>query len=140
MTKKISGAAPWLQALNCNQQLAAKDQEMRDTLLSFLEVLDAFDRFLSTVDQSQQLSESSQRERSSFDRIRIKLVRALEQAGVTFMDCQGKPFDPYRHAAVDVAQCESEVGENIVVEEIIRGCEWNGKLLRPAKVVVSKYE
>ena len=128
----------WLQALDCSQQLAAKDREMRNTLLSFLEVLDAFDRCFSAISQTQQASTLSQSGLKSFDRVRLKLVRALEQAGVSFMDCRGKPFDPHKHEAIETRQRGPEVEEGTVVEEIVRGCEWNDKILRRAKVVVSK--
>jgi molecular chaperone GrpE (heat shock protein) len=107
--------------------LAAREQahqaEVRSILLGFLEVLDAVDR-----------AAFRQEGGATLRIIQRQLVNTCEKAGVSFFNSKGKPFDPLRHRAI-----ESRVGKvaaEKVSEEVTRGCEWNGKLLRPAGVVV----
>ena len=133
-------AARWLQAVDFNQQLAEAEkehrQEMQKTLLSFLEVLDSFDRCLSASDQMGDKSSRGPDHSKSFKTVRNQLRGALERAGVRFMDCQDQPFDPQKHKAIEV-QFRPDLDDGLVVEEVIRGCEWRGELLRSAQVVVS---
>ena len=57
--------------------------------------------------------------------------------GVECIDCLGDPFDPAFHQAM--TQIESSEHEpNTVVDELQRGYQLHGRLLRPAMVVVSK--
>jgi len=134
-------AARWLQAVDFNQQLAQVEkehhQEMRETVLSFLEVLDSFDRCFSTSDQMENKSPRGPDYLKSFKAVRRQLRGSLERAGVRFMDCQGQPFDPQKHKAIEV-QFKPDLDEDMVVEEVMRGCEWRGELLRLAQVAVSR--
>ena len=137
-----SGATDkWLQAVDFNQQLAVMEkehaQEMRDTLLSFLDVLDSFDRCFSAMDQTGGTSSVAQSWSRSFEGIRRQLQRTLERAGVSFMNCRGGAFDPHKHEAIEV-RARPDLEEGMVIEEVIRGCEWRGEVLRQAKVVVSR--
>ncbi len=134
-------APKWLQAFDFNQQVAVMEKEyvreMRNTLLSFLEVLDSFDRCFSAIDQTREMSSLAQSWLRSFEGVRRQLRRTLEQAGVSFMNCQGEPFDPHKHEAIQ-ARSRPDVREGIVIEEVVRGCEWRGEVLRQAKVVVTR--
>lgn len=98
---------------------------MRRVLLGFLGVLDALDRVTGRDD-----------DRSTLGLVRRRLVGAFEEAGVQFFATVGLPFDPCRHEAVEVRS--GEWVDEIVVEEISRGCEWEGELLRSAQVVVAR--
>jgi len=65
------------------------------------------------------------------------LTRALEKQGVTVVDPQGEPFDPARHEAMMTQ--ESRTAEpNSVLQVIQPGYELNGRLLRPARVIVAR--
>jgi molecular chaperone GrpE len=65
------------------------------------------------------------------------LTRALEKFGVTVIDPQGEPFDPARHEAMTTQ--ESATAEpNSVLQVVQPGYELNGRLLRPARVVVAR--
>ena len=65
-----------------------------------------------------------------------QLQRAFEKAGIKVIDPQGQPFDPAWHEAM-VAQ-PSDQPANTVLSVIQKGYSLNGRLLRPARVVVSK--
>jgi len=66
-----------------------------------------------------------------------QLHRAFEKAGIKIIDPEGQPFDPEWHEAM-VAQESGEHPANTVLSVIQKGYSLNGRLLRPARVVVSK--
>ena len=61
----------------------------------------------------------------------------LEKFGVKVIDPQGEKFNPEQHEAVSMQEAEdSEAGTVITVMQ--KGYELNGRLVRPAMVVVAK--
>ena len=65
------------------------------------------------------------------------LARALEKLGVTVIDPLGEPFDPARHEAM-MAQPSNTAEPNSVLQVVQPGYELNGRLLRPARVIVAR--
>jgi molecular chaperone GrpE len=64
------------------------------------------------------------------------LAKAFERFSIREFDPQGEPFDPARHEAM--AMRESGTAEpNSVLQVVQRGYELNGRLLRPARVIVA---
>jgi molecular chaperone GrpE len=66
-----------------------------------------------------------------------ELSKAFEKAGIKVIDPRGQPFDPNWHEAM-VAQESPDQAPNTVLAVIQKGYSLNGRLLRPARVVVSK--
>jgi molecular chaperone GrpE len=66
-----------------------------------------------------------------------QLQRAFDKAGIKVIDPLGQPFDPAWHEAM-VAQESKNTPVNTVLSVIQKGYSLNGRLLRPARVVVSK--
>lgn len=66
-----------------------------------------------------------------------ELTRAFEKAGIKEIDPLGQPFDPAWHEAM-VAQESSDRPPGTVLSVVQKGYSLNGRLLRPARVVVSK--
>jgi molecular chaperone GrpE len=66
-----------------------------------------------------------------------ELQRAFEKAGIKIIDPAGQPFDPEWHEAM-VAQESRDQPPNTVLSVIQKGYSLNGRLLRPARVIVSK--
>jgi molecular chaperone GrpE len=66
-----------------------------------------------------------------------QLHRAFDKAGIKIIDPAGQPFDPEWHEAM-VAQESREQPANTVLSVIQKGYSLNGRLLRPARVIVSK--
>ena len=61
----------------------------------------------------------------------------MEKYGVTQISPEGEPFDPELHEAMTMA--ESTTAEpNSVISVVQRGYQLNGRLLRPARVIVAK--
>ncbi len=65
------------------------------------------------------------------------LSRALEKLGVTLIDPLGEPFDPARHEAM-MTQESATAEPNSVLQVVQPGYELNGRLLRPARVIVAR--
>ncbi len=65
------------------------------------------------------------------------LAKALEKLGVAVIEPLGEPFDPTRHEAM-LAQESSTAEPNSVIRVVQPGYELNGRLLRPARVIVAK--
>ncbi len=63
------------------------------------------------------------------------LAKAFEKAQIEEVDPQGAPFNPELHEAM-MAQ-PSDAPPNTVIAVIQKGYQLNGRLLRPARVVVS---
>lgn len=65
------------------------------------------------------------------------LTRALEKIGVTAISPEGDPFDPQRHEAM-LAQASDRAEPNSVLKVLQTGYELNGRVLRPARVIVAR--
>jgi molecular chaperone GrpE len=66
-----------------------------------------------------------------------ELQRAFDKAGIKIIDPAGQPFDPNWHEAMAVQE-SSQHPANTVLSVIQKGYSLNGRLLRPARVIVSK--
>ena len=65
------------------------------------------------------------------------LSKALEKAGVVEIVAQGEQFNPELHEAM-VMQPSAEHVPNSIVQVVQKGYQLNGRLLRPARVIVAK--
>ncbi len=102
-----------------------------DLVKSILPILDDLHRTLDSSDKS-----SSQ---SILDGIKLivnKLDKILEDAGIKSFDSIGNNFDPDLHEALMSEKSDKE--DNIILKEFEKGYKYGDKILRHAKVVVSK--
>jgi molecular chaperone GrpE len=68
----------------------------------------------------------------------LKLLdKAFEKLEIQELNPEGEPFDPARHEAV-MAQESATAEPNSVLKVLQRGYELNGRILRPARVIVSR--
>ena len=65
------------------------------------------------------------------------LARAFEKFSIRPLDPVGEPFDPQRHEAMALRDSNTAAPDS-VLEVVQRGYELNGRLLRPARVIVSR--
>ena len=65
------------------------------------------------------------------------LKEFLKQKGLKEIEAKGKPFDPHEHEAMMQEETDDEP-EGQVVEEFQKGYKFNDRVIRPAKVKVSK--
>jgi molecular chaperone GrpE len=72
------------------------------------------------------------------ERATLRLLdQALEAAGVRAIDPHGEPFDPTKHEALSV-QPSATAEPGSVLEVVQKGYEIHDRLLRPARVIVTK--
>jgi len=64
------------------------------------------------------------------------LLAALQKAGVAGIDPEGEPFDPQLHEAMTV-QPSATAEPGSVLTVVQKGYQLNGRLLRPARVIVA---
>lgn len=99
----------------------------------FLPVLDNLERAVGSATDDAQPAAI----RTGLEMI-VRLFRAtLEKAGVTPVDCLGKPFDPNVMQAVLQVELP-DGGDGRVVEVVQQGYLLEGRVLRPAMVKVSR--
>ena len=65
------------------------------------------------------------------------LLKALREANVERIEAEGTPFDPQVHEAM-MEQASAEHSERTVLKEMMKGYRLHDRVLRPAKVIVSK--
>jgi len=65
------------------------------------------------------------------------LLSALDKFGVKAVDPKDQPFNPELHQAMSMQEVEG-VAPNTVIAVMQKGYELNGRLVRPAMVMVSK--
>lgn len=64
-------------------------------------------------------------------------AETLKKYGVKVIDPLGEPFNPELHEAVSILP-NAEVEPNTVLQVLQKGYELNGRLIRPAMVIVAK--
>jgi len=65
------------------------------------------------------------------------LLKAFEKAGITALDPTGQAFNPNEHEAM-VAQPTAEHPPGTVLQTVQKGYLLNGRVLRPARVIVAR--
>lgn len=107
------------------------NQELMTVLLP---VLDDFERARNHT----QSSEDVQVVRESVDIIYNKLIKTLQQKGLTAMETKGGGFDPDLHEAITQIPAPSEELKGKVVDEVEKGYYLGDKVIRHAKVVLGQ--
>jgi len=105
-------------------------------ILELLNILDDLER---TVE----LAQSQHQDLSAFlkgvEMILAHLYEMLKEYGVKPIEAQGKLFDPHYHEALMQAESK-DAPEHTVIEELQKGYLLNDRVIRTAKVKVSKKE
>ncbi|MCU0631486.1 MAG: nucleotide exchange factor GrpE [Methanolinea sp.] len=95
--------------------------------VELLEVVDNFDRALS-ADQGSA--------REGLEQIHKQFQVILERHGISPIEAKGRKFDPGEHEAVACLPSEEE--EGTIIDEICCGFRMHDKVIRYARVAVSK--
>ena len=125
---------------NFKKRATREQQDARrfanEGLLSrLLPVLDHFEMAMQAAGDAQTVSVESLK--TGVEMIQQQLRAALREAGLEEVDAAGATFDPNLHEAVSQEE-SAEVAEGQVLRQLRRGYRLNGRLLRPATVVVAK--
>ncbi|MFA8299466.1 MAG: nucleotide exchange factor GrpE [Hyphomicrobiales bacterium] len=103
-------------------------------ILSLLPVMDDFDRALQALENQDNEDAGSAQEGMSL--IYNKLKSILNKEGLKDIEAKGKEFDTDFHEAITQIPAPEKSLKGKVVDEIEKGYELNGKVIRYAKVVV----
>ena len=103
-------------------------------ILELLNVLDDLER---TVDLAQSKHQDLQAFLKGVEMILVHLYQMLKEQGLKPIEAEGKLFDPNLHEALMQAE-NKDVPEHTVVEELQKGYSLNDRVIRTAKVKVSK--
>jgi len=124
-----------LQKITKRQIESITSQASRDMALKLLPILDA----LRQAGDFARGHESLPPEEIAvgLDMLHRQLVDVLKGVGVEEISAVGKPLDPEKHEVVNSVE-RDDVPENTVVEEVRKGYQLNGKVLRTALVIVAK--
>ena len=104
-----------------------------DVMKSMLSVMDDFERSLEAAKSSDDL-------KALVDGIHLiydNLSQALRAHGLESIEALHQPFDPNVHEAM-LQQTSAEHPPGTVVEQIAKGYRLRDRVLRPARVIVSK--
>lgn len=101
-------------------------------LTEFLPVLDSIELGIDAAGNAEDVAVLLE----GMDLTKKKLTDVLEKFGVTVVDPLGEKFNPEKHEAVSM-QTQEGVEAGMVVTVMQKGYELNGRLIRPAIVIVS---
>lgn len=104
-----------------------------DFARSLLPVVDDFDRLLTNAADGKASLESLV---EGVKLTRENFLKVLQQFEVRPIVAQDQPFDPAVHEAL--MEQPSDHAERTVLQEVARGFKLHDRVLRPAKVIVSK--
>ncbi len=104
-----------------------------EMLKNLLPVLDEFEIAMISVGSVQDKSLAK-----GIEMVYANLQDALEREGLTELDTNGM-YDPYKHEIV-VSRADSKKRPGTILEVVKKGYTFNGIMLRPASVIISKEE
>jgi molecular chaperone GrpE (heat shock protein) len=117
------------------KEMDEREARARETIfLDFLEVADNLERAIAASKKGGEKSLKSVRD--GIDSVLHLFRSKLERYAVTAIEAEGQPFDPRLHHAVSQA-VSHDTTPGIVLHEVQKGYRMDGRLLRPAVVVVA---
>ena len=108
------------------------DMGAKTIVEKILPVIDNFERGLAAVPDDKKDDPFI----TGMDKVYKQMLTELDAVGVKPIECVGQEFDPDFHNAVMHVEDE-EAGENIVVEEFLKGYMYKGSVVRHSMVKVA---
>lgn len=110
----------------------ARDEARREVLLDLLPIYDNFLRALGHAEEVEDYGSL----RAGIQGILQQMREFLNRQGLQEIPSDtGTPFDPNRHDAVGTVPGTSE-SHHTIAQEVLKGFELNGNVVRPAQVLV----
>lgn len=124
---------------NMRKRLQKEKQEMtafaQERLMS--EFLQPIDHMENALKYTEQMSDEVKHWGLGFQMILTQFKDVLAMNGVHPFPSKGHHFDPHFHEAVE-AEERQDTAPGIVIEEFTKGYKMGDKIIRPARVKVSK--
>ena len=109
----------------------------RNLVAKVLPVLDNLDRALSSSKELCDRDEGFKSFHLGVQMIDQQIHKILEAEGLSVLKSEGQPFDPNKHEAILAVESRDHP-PNTVINEVEKGFLFRDKIIRPARVTVSK--
>lgn len=109
--------------------------ETEKIIATLLPVLDSFEHTLANIDTTKDLTALVAGVKIIYD----QMLDIFKLYNVEQIEAAGKKFDPLLHEAL-VRKTDQTKEDLLVLEEFQKGYKVNGKVIRPAKVVVNRLQ
>jgi molecular chaperone GrpE len=119
------------------EYLEKENEANRNLIGKLLPVLDNLERAMGQAQRSDCANEACRNFVQGVEMIDGQFRKLLEAEGLKNFDDRGAAFDPTRHEAI-LAVESAEYPPDTVLDTVERGFLFNNKVLRPARVTVSK--
>lgn len=126
--------------LNYQKDTLKQTQEIvkyanEDLVADLLVVLDSFEISVNSL-AIEGLTETEKRIIQGLELIKAQLEDVLRRKGLKTIEALNQQFNPVFHEVVEEVEGNEKPGT--IVEEIIKGYEFNGRIIRPSKVKIVK--
>lgn len=106
---------------------------LKSFVQSLISVIDNFERSVNVMIQDPSNINAI---KEGIELTHKDFIATLEKFGVEMLNPKGERFNPEFHEAISM-QASTDVPANVVIQVLQKGCTLNGRLVRPAMVVVS---
>ena len=107
-----------------------------DLLLSFLPILDSFDMAFANKEAWESVDKNW---RTGVEHIYNQLLSVFKEQGVSEINETGISFDSELHQSIEIVDTKNKKEDGTLSEIVSKGYKVNGRILRPARVKVYKY-
>lgn len=119
---------------NAKERIELMDTAGKDILLSFIPVVDDFERAQKAFENSTDIEAVKE----GVTLIHTKFLNILTQKGVKAIESKGQPFDVDYHEAITKIPAPTDDLKGKVVDEVEKGYILKDKVIRFAKVVIGE--
>lgn len=106
---------------------------LKSFVQSLISVIDNFERSVNVMIQDPSNINAI---KEGIELTHKDFIATLEKFGVEMLNPAGERFNPEFHEAISM-QASPGVAANVVIQVLQKGCTLNGRLVRPAMVIVS---
>jgi molecular chaperone GrpE len=117
-----------------NQEMEEAKRAVKFGVISrFISIVDDLERAVENVPEEAQIEWTE-----GVALVLRNLEKALELEGVSQIESLGKSFDPREHEAL-LYEENSDIEDGLILNVIQQGYRLNERIIRPARVIVSKF-
>jgi molecular chaperone GrpE len=117
-----------------NQEMEEAKRAVQFGVISrFISIVDDLERAIENVPEEAQIEWTE-----GVELVLRNLEKALELEGVSQIESLGKIFDPREHEAL-LYEENSDIEDGLILNVIQQGYRLNERIIRPARVIVSKF-
>ncbi len=117
-----------------NQEMEEAKRAVQFGVISrFISIVDDLERAIENVPEEAQIEWTE-----GVELVLRNLEKALELEGVSQIESLGKSFDPREHEAL-LYEENSDIEDGLILNVIQQGYRLNERIIRPARVIVSKF-